>query len=187
MKSLIMAMFLSLVATLTTATPILFPQRDTRIVDFAVLQQNAKMSPQHIKQLGAGLAEINHFAQTVSLSLFELNVCPAGLTCTQKIKGIFATLPIVERKTGECNILTVTAKRDDRPVDGILELVTIEDYSQTTCRFFVPYTARATYVTSFYNRLTGKKETSRSSFSLQMTGIRSAVAVAAKYTLTGGQ
>ena len=187
MKSLVLATLLSLVATSATATSILIPQRDTRVIEYSVLTQNAKMSSKHIKQLGAGSVEVNHFTQTVSLSLYEMSVCPAGLACTQEVQGVFANLPIVERKTGACNILTITAKRDDRPADGILELITIEDYSNTTCRFYVPYTASATYVTSFYNRMTGKKQTHRSSFSVQMTNIRSAIDTETKFELTGGE
>ena len=171
----------AVLAQTANATSVLIPQRDTRVINYSVLNDGAKVSDKHVPNFGGGTATINYFEQTVSLSLYEHKVCPVGFSCTQEIRGIFKTMNIVETKINDCGIVTVIAKEDQRPVDGALEVITLEDSSRASCKFFVPYVNKGTYLTSYVNRMTGKNVTVKSKFNLELVDITVAPLVADAY------
>jgi hypothetical protein len=90
-------------------------------------------------------------------------ICPQYLT----LKKLDVTLPIVSIETNSCGILVVTAAKDERPADGALKTLTVEDASHMTCQTFAPYVEKASYTTVFFNRVNGKEEKVQSTMDLK--------------------
>src|SRR5687768_6066290 len=99
--------------------------------------KSGKFHPEHVRKAQGGRIEINYNKKTVKLVVNRGWSCPEGRMCAMVMPGPFEVeLPIVNVKVSEvCNIRTVTAAVDKRPVDGILEKIVVEDYSDVSCRF----------------------------------------------------
>lgn len=92
-------------------------------------------------------------------------VCPVGMMCPAVMPAPLLTeLPIVSRKVDGCGAVTIVARRDSRPVDGILEKITLRDYSHDVCEHVVDSLVAVTYVTQGYDRLEGREFKTRSTF-----------------------
>lgn len=107
---------------------------------------------------GIGTISIDYNKKLATLTV-DPNYCPPMQVCTLEYRAIMTTtLPITSVTTDEtCNIKTVVAQADERPVDGILEKLTIEDFSGNTCPTFTEIIGKAEYQTTGYNRLQGRE------------------------------
>ncbi len=133
---------------------------------------NPQFDASHLPGDISGTIEVNYGQNTVTMHATGLvhpnckpsinTICPQYLA----IKNLDVTLPIVSIETNSCGILVVTAAKDERPVDGDLKTLTVEDASHMTCQTFVKYVEKATYTTAFYNRLNGKEEKAESTMDL---------------------
>lgn len=190
MKSLVFtAIGMTLLAQTALATSILIPQRDTRVIQYNVLAKGSKVVSEHLKgDLSGGTAQVDYAANTVSLKLAGKSNCPKGMRCSQQLRVLSVDLPIVSRKTDKCGIVTLTASEDQRPADGMLQQVTIEDYSNTTCRYFAPYIGNATYLTSYVDRMQGSTVTNKSTMKIEITSVQDGDVMQAEryYNLTNG-
>jgi hypothetical protein len=82
-------------------------------------------------------------------------------------KPMFVELPITSvHKDANCGFRVIEAARDERPVDGALEIIRIEDHRQDHCKYLVavPCT-EVSYETRYYSRLTAEEIVYQSSFS----------------------
>ena len=148
------------------------PDENTKVISYEVIKSGSKISKAHLSQLDHGSVELNYAQGTVNVFLSEKSSCPVGLSCTMEVRGVFATLPIVEIKKNPCSH-TIVAREDMRPVDGILQHVTIEDYNvPSTCKFIMAPIPRATYTTKYVDRMKGRTVTATSTFSTKVTQIR---------------
>lgn len=148
------------------------PDENLKVISFEVIKAGSKFSKAHLAQLDHGSVELNYAQGTVTVQLSEKKSCPAGLNCTMEVRGIFATLPIVEIKKNPCSH-TIVAREDMRPVDGIFQQVTIEDYNvKSSCKFIMAPIPRATYTTKYIDRMKGKTVSATSVFSTKVTEIR---------------
>jgi hypothetical protein len=131
---------------------------------------NPQFSESHLTGKVSGTVEVNYAEKTVTMHAAGIHGadCKPGMICPQYliIKNLNVTLPIVSIETNSCGILVVTAAKDERPVDGALQTLTVEDASHITCQTFVKYVEKATYMTSFFNRLDGKEEKVESTMDL---------------------
>lgn len=104
-----------------------------------------------------GSISINQATKTITLQLNRKMHCPPGRYCPMVMpEPVLITLPLVSVKQGHCDSVIYQARKDKRPVDGILEVLTVVDNSRfyNRCR-----TVRAVditevhYETSGYNRM----------------------------------
>ena len=87
-----------------------------------------------LKDVDSGHVTVDLTAGQISLFLQPAFHCPDGLVCIQVMpEPIIIDLPIVETVVNECNWTVYTAKVDKTPVDGLLEIITVSDYSKNTC------------------------------------------------------
>lgn len=87
--------------------------------------------------------------------------CPPGSMCPMMMPApVQATLPVSSVQIDRCGTIIITAKEDKRPVDGALKMITVRDYSRTTCRIYKRFKMEATYRVQFTNRSTGQNTTS---------------------------
>lgn len=143
---------------------------------------------------------LNYDRLEVSLNIKVAFHCPDGRICAQLMPiPVQVDLPIVSVQTDLCGIRTVIALLDDRPEDGMLQQIKIIDPSKTTCRTFIAVQPKATYVTSFYDRIDGKTVTNQSTMLLALQAVKGgslesggiletslAPAILAKYVIASG-
>ena len=133
--------------------------------------QNAKMDPD-LNLTGAGSVTLDYDKKEVSLT-FERRMppCPEHKACIMMMPApMQITLPIVSVKTDGCNLNTVVASQDQRPVDGIFQSFTLLDATNPKCMFFAPVVQNATFVTQGYNRLEGTEFKTKSTMTLMNAG-----------------
>ena len=86
--------------------------------------------------------------------------CPINALCAFVMPFRQFEVEYLEFETDECNITTYTAERDDRPVDGAFEKITVRDYSRMTCPHIMVYPFVNTSIEfeqKFYDRINGKE------------------------------
>lgn len=90
--------------------------------------------------------------------------CPPGRMCAQVMPApIDVELPIVSQTADTCGTRAYVAVRDERPVDGVKELIRVVDNSHNRCPHTVMMPAtEVTYVVEYFDRLHGKSVHSRS-------------------------
>jgi len=155
------ALFLSL-AVLTCSTVTLAFAQPTGVKNFPVTQ--AQMAKSHFDQdFQSGNLTINYDEKTVTLTLNRKFECPAGMMCAQVMPGPkVVTLPIVSIEEGSCGATKVSAQKDSRPSDGILEQINVIDNTTMVCRVMLMHQGTATYVTSSVDHTTGQDITETS-------------------------
>ena len=160
----------------------------------------AKYANVHVQNATRAQLILNYDKLEVSLNIKVAFNCPDGRICAQVMPvPVQIDLPIVAVQTDMCGIRTVTALLDGRPADGMLQQIKIIDPSRMTCRTFVAVQPKATYVTSYYDRLDGKTVTNQSTMLLALQVIKGgslesdviletsmAPAILVKYVLNSG-
>lgn len=132
----------------------------------------AKYAFVHVQNATRAQLILNYDNLEVSLNIKVAFHCPDGRICAQVMPvPIQVELPIIDIETDMCGIRTVTAMLDGRPADGELQQIKIIDPSKMTCRTFVAVQPKATYVTSFYDRLDGKTVTNKSTMLLALQAV----------------
>lgn len=104
-----------------------------------------------------GSIAVNYDEGTITMQTARKPKCPPNALCAQYIQFEEVTLPIVAMKKNSCGIMVVTASKDQRPVDGLLQTLTVEDASEMTCQPFAKYVEQAVYTIQGYNMLNGKE------------------------------
>lgn len=176
------------ISTIATAMPIKPPVvKDSRILSFDVITQNADISPEHSGLFMESSLVVNYEAQTVTLNYLRSGGCKPGFSCPAVMINESIELPIVSvYSDNECSV-TVIAKEDLRPVDGILRQIKIEDFSETRCEFFVKPISDFQYMTSYFDRINGKAVTSISNLKADLVEITNGLPAGEFYNLTGGE
>ena len=125
------------------------------LLEYKVVQ--ATFAPEHVNNAGPAYLSLNYNKSQITLNIQELHQCPAGRMCAMVLRApVRVELPIVSVKTDSCGIRHVTAKLDQRPVDGGLKQITLIDPSQMTCKTFMAVAIEATYQTEYLDRMTAK-------------------------------
>ena len=133
MKSLLFIV-LSLTSTLGFAKADL-----AGVLEFKIAQ--AQYSSEHVQNAGEATLKLDYNQKQVSLKIERRFFCPEGRACAMVMPvPLIVELPIVSVKADNCGILTVVAKKDSRPADGSLEVITVTDPSRMTCKTFVAHT-----------------------------------------------
>lgn len=152
MKFAFAAIVATVVASTSFATSI---KRYRGVIEKDVVLTNAQIAPQHMTETTEGKFIINYDNRTVSMRLvsWKMPRCPKNMMCAAVMPAprVFeVTLPITNIEVGTCDILTVQASKDRRPLDGLYEEIKIEDGSQlpSPCRWVRAPDFRATYLTS---------------------------------------
>jgi hypothetical protein len=113
----------------------------------------------------SGSVGVDASAGKVSLFVaFAMN-CPVGMICPAVLPmPIEVELPIVSQTQDLCGLVTTVAFRDLRPVDGLLEKITIQDYAAVTCKYLKPAPVEVIYETRGWNRFDATEFKTRSTF-----------------------
>lgn len=128
--------------------------------------KSSKIDPAHSKRPGQVELSINHAAQIVKLQIENRFYCPEGRVCAMVMpQPTLVELPIVSTKEDGCGVKTIIAKEDQRPVDGGLSEIKIQDTTSMKCRMFLE--SKASYVTAHYDRMEGKQIVNKSTFVLK--------------------
>ena len=170
MKNLFLAITLLIGAFSIAAEPASAPKAQG-VLQYKVTE--AKYASVHVQNATRAELVLNYDKLEVSLNIKVAFHCPDGRICAQVMPvPVQIELPIVGIETDMCGIRTVTAMLDDRPADGELQQIKIIDPSKMTCRTFVAVQPKATYVTSFYDRLDGKTVTNKSTMLLSLQAVK---------------
>ena len=87
-----------------------------------------------LQNVVSGDISINLSTGRVKLFLVRKNNCPEGRLCMAMMPAPFMLdLPLVKTETNECNVTIYTALKDQRPVDGALQEITVIDNSRNSC------------------------------------------------------
>lgn len=133
----------------------------------------AKYASAHVQNATRAQLVLNYDKAEVSLNIKVAFNCPDGRVCAQVMPvPVQVELPIISIDTDMCGIRTVLAELDNRPADGELQQIKIVDPSQITCRTFVAVQPKATYITSYYDRLDGQTVTNKSTMLLSLQAVK---------------
>lgn len=128
----------------------------------------ATFAASHVVNPGRGNVVLNYDTSTITLEVQKLTPCKPGQLCSQiAYMPLFVELPITSIETDSCGIRRVTASKDQRPVDGDLQTITVIDPSEMTCQTFVAVLPEATYETNYVDRRNGKDVVDTSKMTLQ--------------------
>ncbi|OQW55117.1 MAG: hypothetical protein A4S09_16965 [Proteobacteria bacterium SG_bin7] len=103
---------------------------------------NAQLKKMHIdpnsylakERFRAGSIVVDQFTKTITLQLDRKWYCPPGALCSMVMPApIIIKLPLVSVTNGACNSLIFEARRDQRPVDGNLTVLSVVDNSRFNC------------------------------------------------------
>lgn len=159
MKTLLLTAALLISATASALVPTSGMKQFT-IVD-------AQFSTNHVRNPENGTLTLDLNESKVTLTVLQHNNCPINAMCILSMPmPLIVELPIVKIEQDSCGTQIITALHDSRPVDGALEIITVTDYSSTFCEMFLPYIAKATYKTKYFNRINGKQITNLSTMGL---------------------
>jgi len=143
-----------------------FAQNGERNLEFTVTESN--FSPLHVQNPGAAQVVVNFAQSKVVMSVEQRWHCPEGKMCAAVMPPpVVVDLPITSIENVECGIRMITAQVDMRPVDGVLEVLKVEDASKMTCPTFAPYKARAWYSTKVYDRFKGMEVAAESTMVIE--------------------
>lgn len=94
----------------------------------------AQMDPEFEEQVDRGTIILDRTRKQALLVLHRQPDCASPRGCARLLpEPIEIELPLVKVGTDACGRRTYKAQRDDRPVDGNLEVVEIRDNTQATC------------------------------------------------------
>lgn len=140
------------------------------VLEYKVSQ--ATYASEHIQNAGLAVLKLDYNQRLVSLKIERRFHCPEGRVCAMVMPPpLIVELPIVSVTKDSCGIRTVTAKKDYRPVDGALELITIIDPSQMTCETFAVVHHEATYTTSYFDHFKSQNVVSESKMILSLKNV----------------
>lgn len=162
MKSLL----LSLTVLLSSFSS--FAQSSEGNLEFVVTGES-QFSENHVKNPGAARINVNFAESKATLTVEERYYCPPNMICATVMPApVVVELPITAIEDAGCGIRMITASRDDRPVDGINQVLQIEDATQMTCPTFAPYKAKASYTTQVFDRMQGFEVKSESTMVIDL-------------------
>lgn len=126
---------------------------------------NEKLSSAQFKDKKLISASIDYSTNEAKITYFKPFICPVGAICALYTGAPeVISLPIVKINTNACGRKQVIAKKDQRPVDGLLQVIILEDSKYDQCNYFVKVVDHGSYITKGINRLTGKIFTYKSTF-----------------------
>jgi hypothetical protein len=120
------------------------------------IQLDENLAP--IGKAVGGSIELDVPNKTATLRIELAVECKAGEMCPHIVPApIEVTLPIVSVKVDGCGTKMIIAKQDERPLDGALHLLTIEDNTTNICPHFVMMSPTVVvYQTEIFDRRSGK-------------------------------
>lgn len=163
MKKIIL--LIALVSAFTSNARSLHPNtfiKSATLTSFTNIDQDSHLAKLNI--IG-GNVSINELKNEVALNLEYAPVCRPHLFCAAVLMNHKIELPIVSRYTDRCNNHVVIAKRDERPVDGVLSQLVIVDHSENRCPTFIALPATSiSFETEFYSRINAEAVRTMSTF-----------------------
>ena len=148
---------LILTAILPSLSAMAFFPTATKVSKLSVYRPNGSVS---YEMAVAGTLSLNFTTNTVKLEATPYIKCPALQLCPQvRYSTIEAELQITRVMNDRCGNQVITALRDLRPVDGILEEIKVIDHSSSTCKMAYPSMTEVTYRKAFQGRLGSSDET----------------------------
>lgn len=149
--------------------------------------KSAKYAQGHVKNAEYGTLTLDYANQSVKLFVSEKSSCKVGRPCPAVVRALSVELPISSVETDACGIRHVTAMKDDRVVDGIMQKIKVSDSSDMTCRTFAAVVPKATYETAYYNRMNAKLIEEKSTMELSLKNVIDAsAAILLKYQIHVG-
>lgn len=142
------------------------------VINFNVV--NAEYAKSHVRSAGDATVSVNYKNSTVKLFIEERHVpCAPNMLCAAVMPSpVEIELPIVSLDVDSCGVKHVVAKRDLRPVDGALQVITVVDPTlESLCTF--PIQASATYESRFYSRMTSQEIVALSKLTLALDTLES--------------
>lgn len=163
MKNLIILM--TLISSFTVAARSLHPETFTlraELTEAMHIDQNSYLSNMRIY---GGVVKVRQLQKEIVLTLDTALDCHPGLICPAVLGTHVITLALTDKRIDGCGNTVFTAKRDLRPVDGALKILTVTDFTDNKCPTFaaLPETG-ITFQTSVYDRINGGVVSSHSSF-----------------------
>lgn len=167
-----MKAFLLSLAVLASTTMAFAGADATGVKTFPITE--GQISAAHFEEeFNSGNLIVNYDDKKVTLILNRKFQCPAGTFCAQVMPAPkIVELPITTVETGNCGATLVSAQKDQRSRDGLLEQINVIDNTTMFCRILLPYDGTATYVTSSIDRTTGETLTQTSKLILGGRQIR---------------
>ncbi len=111
--------------------------------------------------------ELNYLENEVKITAIRNNPCPEGMFCAAVVAPYIKTLKIQKVETDSCGIKNITAKEDQRPADGLLTLVKMQDGTEDSCQYFRAPDYKFQMIEKFYDRINGQNVTSKATFFLK--------------------
>lgn len=143
MKTLILSL-IAVVAVNANARSIQFPFEHLKIAE---IQKIERIQGDNLPGTSSGgNISINLTKRTVQLMTYIQPECNPFHFCPAVIYAHTVELPLVKTIKGACGT-TYIAREDKRPVDGLLQELTVVDYSSSTCHFVTPDFSAAIYRT----------------------------------------
>jgi len=114
-----------------------------------------------------GRISVNEINRTVTLFLSLRPNCAPGMMCPMYLIAKKIELPMISGKRDQCHVVTYIAQKNELPVDGSKETLTVTDFSNNICPsfHFAAYPeAKVDHTSEYYNRLQGKLKRERNTF-----------------------
>ncbi len=118
-------------------------------------------------QVTGGRVVINETNNHIDLILnLGMPACPPNMACIMMMPApVMERIQITEDIVNECGIRMVTGVRDERPVDGIYQRITVYDNTRNECPTFLPLAAtEVEHTINYFDRLNGQSVSMHSTF-----------------------
>ncbi len=127
------------------------PQTAVSDASFSDMQINHS----NLKDSVYGRVTLDLEKEEIQILLQQPSSCPKGKYCIALAPApIVLRLPIIDVIDDWCGSTTYIAEKDNTPVDGISETITLTDYTSLVCRIHVPFATEVQYTT--YNPWTNQ-------------------------------
>lgn len=86
----------------------------------------------------SGFVKIDRAQKVITLIIQQaMGRCPQNQMCIQMMPApLVIELPLIAKQRDSCGTVTYTARLDQRPVDGILQELTVKDHTKNNCPTF---------------------------------------------------
>ncbi|MEM7645480.1 MAG: hypothetical protein AAF203_01110, partial [Pseudomonadota bacterium] len=145
MKSIIiiLASFITLFATQGQAKAMVIG--DESAYKAAILDQ-FEIDHDYMGYINRGSVAVDLINETVTLYLSQYVECPEGMACATVLPEYHEIkLPLISVSEEGCGATVYKAQVNNMPVDGLLETLTVTDYTTLQCRILMPYMTKVVY------------------------------------------
>jgi hypothetical protein len=139
MKNLVIALAVVFTGTISNATS-LHPDTYAQLAELTNLHLNQDV---FVSEVESAKVKLNAVTKQIQLTVHYKEICPkpvdGGFSCMAVTpEDYIVNLPIVSVNEGVCGATVYTAQRDQRMVDGNLEVIKLTDFRSIKCKTFAP-------------------------------------------------